>query len=136
MHLKGNWLDESFPSFIDFLLSKIKISPTDKAPFCAKPLKLHSKSFAKHTKFKLLHNLFCRRRPSSPEQRLSFSTERSNRNAPTASSTRKPLKRCMRISSLSEMPPSTPASSSNVLIKRTQVWSSEIRYLGEIQSKM
>ena len=39
----------------------------------------------------------------------------------------------MRISSLWEMPPSTPASSSNVLTKRTQVWSSEIRYLGEIQ---
>ena len=55
MHLKGNWLDES--SFIDFLLSKIKISPTDKAPFCAKPLKLHSKSFAKHTKFKLLYTI-------------------------------------------------------------------------------
>ena len=39
MHLKGNWLDESFPSFIDFLLSKIKISPTDKAPVLCKAVK-------------------------------------------------------------------------------------------------
>ena len=44
MHLKGNWLDKSFSSFIDFPLQD---QPQIQNTLCANLLKLHSKSFAK-----------------------------------------------------------------------------------------